>query len=401
MKKEKNLLEAAVACGQWLLTNQVKNRLDANRGRTIYVFDQKTGYTHLTHNWTTGVACMCWLALYKRTGQEAYLRAAEFAGRYITGLQILDQREPRYYGAIREITPQSIEFAPRDATTAAWALVWLYNVTGNPLYLDRAVLFGRWRVRHGMHNGWPLYAFYMDPDLPDMYHKGSFQSGTGLFFHDLFMASGDSQFIERGMQPIAENYRDHFFDDDGCIIGLRHAFSNKNISTRTGMHHYNDDFGNAMLQAAADFFDDESFRQAAYKNTRWLAKHQRDDGGFGDEFPSAVPVSMMYFHDLGRFYDDEVLLAARDKALDKLLSMQVKGAADPRLDGGFRGKYEYGPQNVPGAGDMCVNIRTSGYALIALLKMESDLEDIWLGRHNKRFADPCDGDGEVKLNLIW
>ena len=33
------------------------------------------------------------------------------------------------------------------------------------------------------------------------------------------------------------------------------------------------------------------------------------------------------------------------------------------------------------------SLRTSGYALIALLKAESDLADIWLGIHNKPFRD--------------
>ena len=121
--ENKVLLEAAEAFGQWMLKNQIRNRMDANSGRTIYVFDQKSGYTHLTHNWTTGTACMAMLALYKRTGKAEYLEAAEYAGHYIMGLQILDQRKPRYYGALREITAQSVEFAPRDATTGAWALV--------------------------------------------------------------------------------------------------------------------------------------------------------------------------------------------------------------------------------------------------------------------------------------
>jgi len=34
-----------------------------------------------------------------------------------------------------------------------------------------------------------------------------------------------------------------------------------------------------------------------------------------------------------------------------------------------------------------MNMRTTSYALIALLKAESNLADIWLGIHNKPFRD--------------
>ena len=69
------------------------------------------------------------LALFRRTGDERYLQAAELAGRYLMSLQVLDQRDTLYYGTLRRIIPQSIEFAPRDATSEAWGLAWLYNAT--------------------------------------------------------------------------------------------------------------------------------------------------------------------------------------------------------------------------------------------------------------------------------
>ena len=75
------------------------------------------------------------------------------------------------------------------------------------------------------------------------------------------------------------------------------------------------------------------------------------------------------------------------ESLAKLLAMQFGGTGDDRFDGGFRGKYE-GPPDHPGGGDMCVNNRTTAYALNALIKLESDVADIWLGRHNRKFVDP-------------
>ena len=58
-----------------------------------------------------------------------------------------------------------------------------------------------------------------------------------------------------------------------------------------------------------------------------------------------------------------------------------------KIDGAFSGKYE-GPEGFPDGGKVCVNNRTTAYALNALIKIESDIKNIWLGRHNKKFYDP-------------
>jgi len=404
------LLDHALACGDWMLNNQITDRLNANRGRCVRCYGSKSGVLGITGNWLVGSLCMSLCALYKRTGDEKYKQAAEYAGRYIMSLQVMDPREKRYYGALREITPQSIEFAPRDATTAAWALVWLYKTTGNPLYLDRAILFGQWHIDHGMHEGWPLYAVYMDPQLDDFYAQGSFQSGTGLFFYDLFTASGDARFIEKGFRPIAQHYRDHFFYDDGCLILERDPFTDKitseeppDLQSDKSMHLYNDDFGAAMLQRASDFFQDESFRDKARLYALWLAQTQDENGGFfGGAFPSGVPVSLMYFDELGRHYNDQALLDARDKALGKLLNMQYLSTGDPLLDGAFQGAFEAYTDAQQIEGETVVHMRTTGYALMALLKLESNLTDIWLGRNDETFVDPLNKVPSNGLhNLIW
>ncbi len=396
------LLERAVKCADYFVLNQVRDRDDANRGRTIRSYDQATGKTVLTGNWQTGAFLMSLLATYRRTGEQKYLEAAEFAGHYIMSLQVLDQRS-RYYGVIRELTPQSIEFAPRDATSGAWALVWLYNFTGKSEYLERAMLFGDFHLRYCMCEGWPRYACYMDPKLDDFYARGAFQSGTGLFYHDLFMACGEPKYIAEGLRPIAENYLKYFICEDGSINQQFDIFTWKNTAeakqanVAPGMHSFNDDFGNAMLQAASDIFEDEKYREAARRFALWLANSLDSEAGFSGHW-SGVPVSLMYFHDLGLFYNDEKLLAARDKALDILLDMQFLDTGDTKLDGAFRGKSEVN-SDLPQAGENCMNTRCSSYALTALLKVESDLPDIWLGRNNKKFVDPLKKGQPHKL--IW
>jgi len=387
------ILKRALAIGEWMLENQVRNPFDANCGRGIGVYDARTGYCYPTANWTSGLMCACLCALYRRTGRQEYLDAAERAGRYVMSLQILDSRKKEYYGLFRELTPQSIECAPRDAVSAAWGLLWLYNLTGEKEYLERAKIFAEWHMEYAMIDGWPKYALYMRNDMPDFFARGSFQSGTGLFYHDLFIACGDARFIERGFRPIAVNYRDRFIAENGGLILEREVFSDKEVElpSNVKMHAYNDDFGAAMLQSAADFFKDESFREAALRYVRWLAENQDEDGGFaGGKVPSGVPVSLIYFHDIGTFYNDADLLKARGKSLEKLFKMQHIATGNPKLDGGIEGAREIIGDwpDIPGAPRRHVNIRCTNYALIAMLKLESELEGIWLGRHNRKWKDP-------------
>lgn len=387
------LLDRAVKCGEWMVRNQVKDRMDANNGRGIRSYDLRTGYKVLTGNWMTGTMCMSLLALWKRTGDERYLECAQRAGRYIMSLQVMDQRD-HYYGAIREITPQSMEFAPRDATTAAWGLVWLYEATKNEKYLDRAVLFGNWLIEKGMYRGWPMYAIYMQPELEHFYSRGSFHSGTGLFFHDLFRVSGDQRYIERGMLPIATLYRDEHIRDDGSLILERDPFTGKVTETvddykgrdLPAMHSVNDDFGAEMLIQASRLFDDDSFIKRAQLYAHWVASIQDPDGGyFGGRIPSGPAVSAMYLRDIGEICGDSALLEAADRALKKVVESQHLDTGDPCVDGAFQGMYEGAEPDKWGR--ICVNMRATAYSLMALLKAESNLADIWLGIHNKPFKD--------------
>ena len=393
MNKER-ILEAAKAIADWQVDNQVRDRHDANKGRFIRSYDKASQRLIYTGNWQTGTALMSLLSYYRRTGDEKYLEAAEYAGRYIMSLQIMDKENRRFYGAIRELTPQSMEMDPRDMTSAAWGLVWLFKFTGKEEYLRRAILFADFHLKYCMIEGWPQYSYYMERKFPNFFARGSFQSGTGLFYYDLFMASEDARYIEFGLRPIAENYLKYFVKDNGELVQEREIFTweleeeSEQQNVTPNMHMYNDDFGSPMLQTASDLFKDEKYRQGAYRYAKWLVKNQDEDGGFcNGNHPSAVPTALMYFHDLGRFYNDEELLNARGKTLEKLLQMQFKDTGDVKLDGGIAGRYE-GPADFPNGGETCVNNRVTAYALNALVKLESDVEEIWLGRNNKLFEDP-------------
>lgn len=385
------LLERAVACGEWMVRNQIQDRFDANRGRGIRSYDADTGELVLTGNWMTGSFLNGLLALWKRTGDERYFRSAEFAGRYLLSLQVMDKDDP-HFGAIREITPQSIEFAPRDATSGAWGLVWLAEATGQDIYLRGARLFGDWLVQKGMYCGWPLYAIYMDPAKDNFYSRGSFQSGAGLFLHDLFMVTGDAKYIERGLLPIARIYRDDFITDSGRLNLERDPFTGEVTSPKDEksrfehQHSLNDDYGGEMMIAASRLFGDDSYIHKTALFAMWLASVQDNDGGFaGGHHPSAAPVAGMLCRDIGTILNEPVLLEAGDRSLGKIIATQFLDTGDPKLDGAFKGRYE-GSRPEAG-GRRCVNMRTTAYSLMALLKAESDLSDIWLGLHNRPFRD--------------
>lgn len=386
------VLEAAERTAKWLLVNQPQSRLNANRGRFLQNYEpgQKTELVYST-DWDTGCALNGLLALWKRTGDKKYLDAAEKGGHYIMSLQILDARQPQYFGAFREVTPQSQEFCPRDAASAAWAMIYLAEATGDKEYLYRAQIFGDWMINYGMYEGWPRYAVLMDGVQDHMYARGSFQSGVAAFFNDLFLATRELRFIERGMKPIARIYRDEFFHEDGSIVLARDIFTNEERSLlgedkpiEFEVHYYNDDFGNIGLMRAADLLGDESYRQRAYKFAQFLMAHQDADGNFGKgTIPSAVPQALIYYHDLGEYYHDDAMLAARDRTLEKLLDLQFKDS-DPMLDGAFpdEGCGRNGHSN-----KFC-GMRCTQYALSALLHVESDIPNTWLGRVNEKFCDP-------------
>lgn len=404
---ERSVFDAAYKCAEWMYLNQVRNRLDANSGRVLCIYEEARDYAELTTSWQTGGAAMGFLAMYKRTGDAKYLDAAEYAGHYIMSLQVMDPRVDKYYGTIRECTPQSVEFCPRDAATAAWALVWLYETTRNSEYLDRAVRFAEWHLKYGMYNGWPKWAVFMDHQFTDYYAQGSFQSGTGLFYHDLFLQTGDTRYIEFGLKPIAENYLKNFISDSGKLILERRIFSNR-VSDREGenieqsIHNFNDDFGNQMLQAAADLFGDEKYREAARRFARFLAERQMESGYFG--FPdnivqSAVPMALMYFDELGSYYQDEVLLQAREKTLKRLLQMQILDTGNPKLYGAFEGTPDDHRQADP---RRSTNMRTTMYSLMALLKVEHKIRNYWLGGgDNDGFTDPLDSIAEHPYPVKW
>ena len=52
-----SLLDRAILCGEWMIRNQITDRQDANRGRSIRSYDMHTREKVLTGNWMCGTMC--------------------------------------------------------------------------------------------------------------------------------------------------------------------------------------------------------------------------------------------------------------------------------------------------------------------------------------------------------
>ena len=171
MVSSEKILAAAEKTAKWFLVNQPQSRLNANRGRFLTQHDAALADPEelpYSTSWDTGCSLCGLLALWKRTGKKEYLEAAEKGGHYIMSLQVLDTREKQFFGAFREVTPQSMEFCPRDATSAAWALIYLAEATGDKEYLYRARIFGDWMLEYaaGIRRGSAPGTFRLAP-VPD------------------------------------------------------------------------------------------------------------------------------------------------------------------------------------------------------------------------------------------
>ena len=393
---KKLVLERAKLAADYMIENQFTNRSDANHGRFRGAYEQSVGKISYTNSWQTGACCMGLLAMFKRTGDKKYLKAALRAGDYLKSLQNLDSRNMRYYGMIRESTPQTVEFCPRDAVTGCWAFIWLFRETQDQEYLDRAVIFAEWHMKYAMYNGWPTYTLFVNHAHRDFLARGCFQSGVGLFYYDLFNVTDDCRYIEKGLKPIADIYQRDFLTEDGSIIPERDVFTNK-ISERAlkenddNIHFYNDDFGCPMLLKAAEIFGERSYFDSAKRFAHWLAAHQQPDGMFRTkvkDVSSAVPMALMYYHEIGEKEQDKILLEARDKTLQKLLDMQLQDTDDRALYGAFEG---FPDENHKADCRRSTNMRTTMYSLISLLKTEGKIRNFWLGGNlNDAFMDPLD-----------
>ncbi len=372
-----DLMRRAIATADWFANNQVMRTHLADHGRfenQIRVRGRQEKTTYAT-NWTIGMTVIALLMAWRRTRDARYREAARRAGEYLKSLQILDARNPTVFGGFREDTPQGDWFHPRDALSAAWGLLHLRTHLGDADSMWRARLYADWFESHGMRDGYPAWTVYTDDRKP-YWQKGSFHGGSPLFFFDLHAVTGTRRWLRTGLR-ICDSWLKLFPKPDGSIAVEIDAETGKDVTglsddpNHTGwqdMHKTNDDFTSLALLRAWKLTGKAKYLDGARRFLDWALTKQRADGAFGSvAVNSAQPVLIIELLDLARATRVRRYRQAALQAVPHFLSLQEQTSDKPRFAGGFycvHGDYEHDSR-------VELGIRTSCYALAALLKLES------------------------------
>lgn len=377
--------KAALRGLDFFVRNQIDNCDSADKGRFPFFYNCDTNQTEgLTTNWVTGVIVSALLAGYKSTGNNDYLAAAKAGCAYIKGLQDFNPGTPRLQGVFHEETPQSPQAHPRDALTAAWALLDCSLITGDQDGINRAIAYGNWFVETALEKGYPYWTVRFDDQAWEPNWCGSFHSGSAFFMYRLYTETGEEKFL-LAMRTILDFYNLHHLDNEGNITVIIDRESLENLDGKgdprftypgwEAMHRYNDDFGALANLAAWKTTGEEAYRNSATRFFDRMCVSQHRNGGFGPEewsVPSAggaIVMEMLAAKQLGISspeYDEAV-----EKAIHYLLALQ-KTDPDSPSDGAFFGMTEdYG------LSDTRANARTAGYAIMALLRYAGATDDIY------------------------
>lgn len=386
MKFDKELLiDSAKLAGQWLIDNQNVDKSDADCGRFLYCCNLKTGYYERSTSWQTGVGIIALLWLFKATDDERYIASAKLAAQYICLLQIDDPSDSAISGAFREETPQTQWSHPRDAVTAAWGLLSLYQMTKEESYLNRAIKFADWHLANAWYKGWPKATVLLGPKPDIKEHNynlhANCQTGTAAFFMQLAKAANDEKYLRKGAIPILDYYIDIFLDATGfpCVLcnpdtkkterEIELSELNKNGFEGFGsdwiqMHRFNDDFAAlALLQGYLNTHNN-LYLGRAHAYAGWVTKNQNNSGSFGNPDVEAASSTLpIFLIDLQKIVGVNLLSDAIDRAIEHLLSLQ-QHRGDKMVNGGMLCL----DNNCNRDSNNWVNIRNTGYGIVALLK---------------------------------
>jgi len=374
-------LAAALRAADWFVHTQVlmkKPHWDGNHGRLVYTYHLPTRNRVHGISWTQGRGIITLLAAWEATGQPQYLRTAIQAGEYIKTLQILDAREPRRHGAIREECTASWYVYPRDALEAALGLVFLHRATGDDEWLYRARLFGDWFIDQAMdETGWAPWGFWLDAAEHRAKNPNhSFCLGGGTpFFSNLHKATGDAKYLDKGFKPLARHQLERYVREDGCILSSARG---EKVTAGTGHHDakasryaglaVNDDALGVTNVVAWKELGEQAYLDKAVAYAEYMLR---------DEYPvpnhAALGLRALTLMETARASGEKRFAAFVAERLAPLfMKHQVAGSQDPAVEGAFRGEDEptecYGPK---GSDPLeFVNTRVTAYAASALFKLD-------------------------------
>ena len=367
-------LEAARLTGYWLVNSQYTperpwgpfHAIDsADQGRFLEKTCPSRDYHKPAGVWLTGIyLCgLCELIKSPVLDKKLYEKAIALGSKYLKSLQCFDSRWSKAIGGFHEVYPGHEYSAPRDAATGAFALLALYNRTGEKEYLERTIAFGNWYASFGSdQDGFP----WDDYDLPTgkgtSNKRGDWQAGGAIIYYQLWKITGEAKW-KNALKKVLD-----------VLVSI---CSNNNPKSDTAYDFHgdctisvgNDDFANNILLIGYKIFGDKKYLEIL--NNRLHEELSRQDNrgafpGYGGTFVTALELieTLEFISNEGvKIIEVEKIKASLLKAARFSLTLQEKTSADRFMLGGV-----YGQSNYAHARDI-VHGRDTGYAMHLWLKL--------------------------------
>lgn len=358
-------LDRALAAADWIRNGQVRNPATLDHGRFVRNFAVgRQVVEDLSSNWYTGLSMYALLLLRDLGHDRGYLATAERAMGYLRILQETLPVDPAAHWTIYEETPVQPYCHPRDALSGAWGMLRLYRATGSAELRTRVEGFATWHTQRALRLGYPIWTVRYD-GRPDDPRLGSFQSGSALFYQDLYEATGDPAH-RAVMTGILDYFIAHFFTtEDGLAIvyddvtGQRSDTPDPHEQVWCDMHRFNDDFGCAAAVAAFHLTGEPRYRDYLTRYLDWILTRQHADGSFG-EYRLAVASCVAAQNLLNGFLvNGEVRYReAAYRALAHFSTSQLDRPDEPALHGGVLGMAAN-----CGLGNGTIDLRATMYAV--------------------------------------
>ncbi len=367
-KETEQLLEFCRMVGNWYVNNQSTAEKpwsgisgSADQGRFIYSYEPVTGVTKGNSVWGQGVAIMALMPLAERLSfyGDPFKKAALDAAGYLCSLQILDQRDPVLFGAVRQSNPQTPQINPRDSATACMGLCTLARLTGEDEYLYRARLIGDWYLRSTMNEErWPAYTYFLDRREGQWREPGIWQVGAALAFYYLHRLTGDDRYVEEGIRPLMDGYKRLYAES------VKPGTSTECIELGG-----QDDFAAIAALGAYLLYDDTELLEIVRHRCQALVDSQDADGscpGYATEF-----VAGLTWHNFIELVETRKLkddVTPFQKAIAKVVAfaptIQERTLRDIRAYGGIYGQCSFGVSKSQ------IHQRSAGYSMMFMLRCD-------------------------------